>query len=201
MYTKDDVTQFMLHYSTNQHINKVVDDTVLSLQNEGDIYRLSRLARREAMARYASIRLDRFSQNVKAVAVDWVLSEVEAYWEIGVLPRPLHGFVQQITGVNELAKHYTPETPFGIAVETKHIDAIKEKENTMNTSKPAFAVRYEVFGTDVNNLSKEDLISALNTVNAKIKELKDVDAESAYIKGQIEAMEAAKKEIVARLDA
>lgn len=103
MYTKDDVTQFMLHYSTNRHVSKVVDDTVLSLQNEGDIYRLSRLARREAMARYASIRLDRFSQNVKAVAVDWVLSEVEAYWEIGVLPRPLHGFVQQITGVNELA--------------------------------------------------------------------------------------------------
>lgn len=72
--------------------------------------------------------------------------------------------------------------------------------NTIDTNAPVQDITF-VYGQDVNLMSKVNLIDAIKRAKADIAKLTDVGVESAYIAGEVTALNAAIAKMVARLDA
>lgn len=80
----------------------------------------------------------------------------------------------------------------------KEINLNKEKVNTMNDIN--FETKYYVLGTDVNNMSNDQLFDAIRTIEGKIKSLENIYTTSKAVTITIKEYEKDIKKIVKLLD-
>lgn len=79
--------------------------------------------------------------------------------------------------------------------ETPTEDSVMESKNTT-----PFETRDYVFGKNTNDMTNDELLSAMRKVEGEISSLKSIETKSKYVDGKIKEGEEALKRIVEKLD-
>lgn len=183
----------------------IVADALLTLENEGELYRRTQMARDNGnfitfQSHVNHWVTSRFDTNERTPLTSIMRCEIFAelwYRQVGnvdAIRACLHALPSHYA---EVIKKYEPRDNAPDLSTT-----LKESEMnpTPNTLSIAFETRHYVYGHDIKNLSADQLIDAIKRVESEIETLKSVKTKSKHIAGRIKELETMLNEIVAALD-